>query len=91
MFAGVIGTSGSRKEYSVLGDNVNLAARLMQKACYEKEIGKKILICIQTATDSANKVNSYFYKFMEMKGKINPIAVFIPSLKNLPSSFDPFP
>ena len=28
-FSGLVGTSGSRKEFSVLGDIVNLAARIM--------------------------------------------------------------
>jgi len=35
VFAGVVGTSGNRREYSVLGDSVNLSARMMQKACSE--------------------------------------------------------
>lgn len=29
VFSGVVGTSGFRKEYSVLGDTANLAARIM--------------------------------------------------------------
>jgi len=29
VFSGVVGTSGSRKEFSVLGDTVNLSARIM--------------------------------------------------------------
>lgn len=29
VFAGVLGSAGARKEFSVFGDNVNLAARIM--------------------------------------------------------------
>ena len=29
VFCGVVGTSGSRREYSLLGDSVNLSARMM--------------------------------------------------------------
>lgn len=45
VFTGVIGPSGSRREYSVMGDKVNLAARLMQEACKETESARKVLCC----------------------------------------------
>jgi len=38
VFCGVVGTSGNRKEFSVLGDTVNLAARIM---FYPLKYGKK--------------------------------------------------
>ena len=39
-FAGVVGTSGSRKEFSVLGDVANLAARIMgdTKSRFKNEV-----------------------------------------------------
>lgn len=36
VFSGVVGTSGSRKEFSLLGDTANLAARIMCIAKYKK-------------------------------------------------------
>lgn len=56
-FTGVCGTIGGRREYSLLGEIVNLSARYMQKAIYyakdlEKEKKKKtdymILVCEKT-------------------------------------------
>ena len=39
-FAGIVGTSGSRKEFSVLGDVVNLAARIMGSIKANGQINK---------------------------------------------------
>ena len=40
MFSGVVGTSGGRKEFSVLGDVANLAARIMYWPIKRKMKGK---------------------------------------------------
>ena len=50
-FSGVCGNIGSRKEYSVLGEIVNLAARYMQrsmKICEENKTNYQLLLCEHT-------------------------------------------
>ena len=37
VFSGIVGTSGARREFSILGDKVNLAARLMGYAIKKKK------------------------------------------------------
>lgn len=76
VFAGVVGTSGNRREYSVLGDGVNLSARLMQAACQEKE--KKILVDEVTKMEAEHKLRFRFVKKSEVKGKSGEISFFEP-------------
>ncbi len=60
VFAGVVGTSGNRREYSILGDTVNLAARLMQAACGEKN--KKVFVDEETMREAQGKLGFRFFQ-----------------------------
>lgn len=50
VFAGVVGTSGNRREYSVIGDSVNLSARMMGTAC--KSADHRIMVSEETVRAS---------------------------------------
>ena len=76
VFAGVVGTSGNRREYSILGDSVNLAARLMQAACGEKQ--KKIFVDEVTRKEAQCKLAFRFVKKAMVKGKSSEISFFEP-------------
>eukprot|EP00468_Gymnochlora_sp_CCMP2014_P001612 CAMPEP_0167741370 /NCGR_PEP_ID=MMETSP0110_2-20121227/821_1 /TAXON_ID=629695 /ORGANISM="Gymnochlora sp., Strain CCMP2014" /LENGTH=603 /DNA_ID=CAMNT_0007625419 /DNA_START=120 /DNA_END=1927 /DNA_ORIENTATION=+ len=83
-FCGVIGTR-NRREYSILGDTVNLAARLMSHA--EKKIGGGVLC--DEATHYASKKRLKFTKLREImvKGKSKPIKIYHPYPKSYIQQF----
>lgn len=76
VFTGVVGTSGNRREYSVLGDTVNLSARLMQAACGEKDF--KILVDEETKRDAEHKIKFKFFECRTVKGKTGQIPIYAP-------------
>lgn len=67
VFTGVVGTNGNRREYSVLGDTVNLSARLMQAACGEKV--RKILVDEETKNEGEHKIAFKFFECRTVKGE----------------------
>jgi class 3 adenylate cyclase len=74
MFSGVVGTSGGRKEFSVLGDVANLAARIMGGG----KMGE-----INTDLNTRTMASPFFgFKYkghLDFKGKSLSIPVFAPT------------
>ena len=79
---GIIGGVGTRREYGVLGDKVNLAARLMSKAKkYAVQLGE-VLVDKSVYEKAKNEVRVLWKKLpaVEVKGKKGKIQIYRPVL-----------
>ena len=77
VFAGVCGTSGSRKEFTSLGDVVNLAARVMYWP-KSKGIMGKIHTDLNTKALASNFFSFIYQGHHEFKGKSISLPVYEP-------------
>ncbi|CAI2376171.1 unnamed protein product [Moneuplotes crassus] len=75
VFSGVVGTSGSRKEFSVLGDVVNVSARIMGWS--KKEKGK-IFVGFQTMREASPFLDFQYVEHCRFKGKSVSLPIYEP-------------
>ncbi|KAH9261183.1 hypothetical protein BASA81_000887 [Batrachochytrium salamandrivorans] len=74
-FCGVVGHPGGRREYTVLGDIVNLSARLMQRAG-EKQEG--VLCDRETFYQAQEHLEFNYLKQIQVKGKSKKVDIWQP-------------
>ena len=73
-FCGVVGTRGNRREYSVIGDTINTAARLMVE-CKKKNLGH--LMDEATALSVAEDLSVESAGSAQLKGKAHEVRVVL--------------
>mmetsp|Transcript_9271 Transcript_9271/g.32672 ORF Transcript_9271/g.32672 Transcript_9271/m.32672 type:complete len:2305 (-) Transcript_9271:160-7074(-) len=79
-FCGVVGAT-SRKEYSVLGDSVNLSARLMQRAVVT---GGGVIVDKEARLGASRSLIFQPLDSIMVKGKSEPIDIYRPYPEGIP-------
>ena len=98
-FSGVCGTIGNRREYSLIGEVVNLSSRFMSKGLkYRDERGLNSILVIDEKTKNLiqNKIKcKYLFSYDQLKGFEGKVFHFFEpkyELDNIyPSKYNPFP
>ena len=75
-FTGVLGTTGGRREFSILGDKVNLSSRLMQSACNSKDCD--IFLDEETHYEASNGLLTTFHSRLIIKDSTKPTNLYKP-------------
>ena len=78
VFAGVVGGAGNRREYSVLGDTANLAARIMAWPKMTKKGTGKIFVDIETKRGAEPFIKFEYQEHCEFKGKSVRLPIYEP-------------
>jgi len=86
LFCGVIGNE-KRREYTITGDSVNVAARLMQAVASKKSTreGNPIQIFCDSETyeGTRNRVDFITLEPIAIRGKAQPVPVFVPQARHV--------
>ena len=96
-YSGTCGTSGNRREYSVIGEKVNFAASLMEIASDVNisKYGWKIVLDDITRAAIQKRIKCEFWKQAKVKGYTKEMDLFIPKMKEegigIKNSTNPFP